>query len=147
MALKHLTPLQFLTRVAFKTKMTDLCNDQFVIVHDDEEKFDNELLKDDDGDGDGKAAAGKSDSQENLCNICLLERCTVLFLHCRHLKACTPCYQSLLKKKKDEYKLLIAEWYPDEDNELLDEKPGFAIQCVYCRKDHEEKDVIYNIFN
>lgn len=144
-----MTPRQFLTRVAFKSKMATLCDYQYVQSHDDDEKIEFDKLDGGDGgqlDGEEANPASAPTPTQNLCRICLENQCSVLFMLCRHLQVCTPCYTTLYAKEKAEYAAEMVHWY--EDNDLLDaiDIPVLIIKCPICREKHEKKDIMIDIY-
>lgn len=148
MALKVVTPRQFLTRVAFKAKMSTLCNHDNIVVHDDDEKIDvNALVAgNDDTAGANSSTQNSSNSTQDTtstCRICYENACTVLFIRCRHMKICTPCYKIMYDNEKEKHRQL----YPN-DNELMDNDdiPPLLIKCPFCRQEHIKNDIIINIY-
>lgn len=133
--------------------MKTLCDHQFIVGHDDDEKIDIKLFENADDADDAVAAPDMnetvSSSQNTMnCRICMDAPSNVLFIKCRHLKICNDCYRMLYKNEKEKYNQMINDFYTDENGVMTDieEIPSFFIKCPYCREEHEKRDVIIDIF-
>lgn len=153
MAQNQITPRQFLTQIAYKTSSTlkNLCDFQNVKPHADDEKIDVKdylpaILRGGGNDDDEEEGAVGGSATE-CCSLCLKAPCTVLFLNCKHLCICTPCYAPLFEVAKDKHAALTQRMYNESDNELHDiDIPPLKIECTMCRELHLTKDVISGIF-
>lgn len=125
----------------------DLCDLKIIAAHADDEQIKLEdFAKSDSEDGDEGGCHDTENNGSNRCTICL--HAPVLFVKCKHLCVCMPCYTKLIKTKKIVYNASTTQWY--NDNELLEnnnEPPPFVVQCVLCRVNHTEDEIITGIYS
>lgn len=148
MALKKLTPRQFLTRVAFKSKLSFLCDHQYIETHEDDEKIDLKQLEAEEEDGGAGAGEPEPEHPSNMCRICLEAPSTVLFMICRHMQICDACYLTIYNNEKVIFNEFMQQWFGD--NDLLDNNdidvPKIIIKCPICREQHLKKDIMIGIY-
>lgn len=147
----RITPREFLQRVIFQNKMTDLNNFENVANYNIVEILKLDDGSDDEGDGDEASGGECATQQDKHCTICLTARLTVFFVKCRHRAACDRCYNDLLAIKKAEYDIMVANWYDDTDLDILQDDlpvpPHFEIACPICRCMQTEAQIVTGIYN
>lgn len=132
-----ITPREFVSRVAYKSKplvMTDLNS-----VNENKDELLFELLKDaknvDDNNGEGAGAGAQAVAENRVCCvICTTSTdITVLFTQCKHLILCNDCYLSYVASQ-------VADYDPDADPD------NCPIICPSCRTVHLKSPIIAGLF-
>lgn len=126
-----ITPREFVSRVAYRSKPLVMTDMDSVNENKDELIFD--LMKDAENVDEGEGAGAHAVNQAS-CVICTTStELTVLFTLSRHLILCNDCYLSY-----------VASQVADYNGNL--EEDDIPIICPSCRTPHTKRDVISGIF-
>lgn len=146
----RITPRQFLRRVAYKSNLSDLSKMSSICAHADDVKIKLEdYIETADPSqhlappigsslpGSSQALTTQTDDNTRTCVGCY-EQANVIFLKCKHLKSCTPCYDRYLAGKQQDHE------HTHRNREV---KPPLLISCVTCFTMHNpETDVVVGIY-